>query len=56
LIFGNSLADEYAALAEEASFTKRELAQVARNGWEVADVSAVTRQSVIAEIERLANL
>jgi hypothetical protein len=29
---------------------------VARNGWEVADVSAATRQSMVAEIERIANL
>lgn len=56
LVFGNALTDEYAALAQSAGFTKAELAQVARNGWEVADVSATTRQSVIAEIQRLAKL
>jgi adenosine deaminase len=56
LVFGNSLTDEYVALAEEGAFTKAELAHVARNGWEVADVSAEMRQSMIAEIERLAKL
>lgn len=56
LIFGNSLAGEYAALAEEGGFTKAELAHVARSGWEVADVTPAMRQSMIAEIERLAKL
>jgi adenosine deaminase len=56
LIFGNSVAGEYRALAAEAGFAHAELARVARNGWEVADVSVTTRQSMIAEIDRLAKL
>jgi adenosine deaminase len=56
LVFANSLSDEYVALATEGGFTRAELAHVARNGWEIADVSAATRQSMIAEIERLAKL
>lgn len=56
LVFGNSLNGEYASLASDAGFTKAELAQVARNGWEVAEVSSATRQSRIAEIDRLAKL
>ncbi|MEO7798316.1 MAG: adenosine deaminase [Opitutaceae bacterium] len=56
LVFGNSVTDEYAALATEGGFTTAELAQVARSGWEVADVAAAARQSVVAEIERLAKL
>jgi adenosine deaminase len=53
LVFGNSVTDEYQALATEAGFTRAELAQVARNGWEIADLPGATRQSMIAEIARL---
>lgn len=53
LCFANSLNEEYTALALELNFTRTELAQVARNGWEVADVPAATRQSALAEIDRL---
>lgn len=56
LILGNSLTDEYRVLATEGNFTQTELAQVARNGWEVALVPPATRQQMIAEIERLAKL
>ena len=38
LCFANTLNEEYAALAAEGGFTRAELAQVARNGWRVADV------------------
>jgi adenosine deaminase len=54
LVFGNRLNDEYAALADEAGFSKAELARLAKNGWEVADVPAATRAAMIAEIDRLA--
>ncbi len=53
LSFGNSLIEEYSALAVELNFTRAELAQVARNGWAVADVSEATRKAALAEIERL---
>jgi adenosine deaminase len=53
LVFANTLNGEYAALAAEAGFTRGELAQLARNGWEVADVPAATRSAMIAEIDRL---
>jgi adenosine deaminase len=54
LCFANTLNDEYTALALELNFTRAELAQVARNGWAVADVSAETRSAALSEIERLA--
>lgn len=54
LVFANTLNGEYAALAAEAGFTRAELAQLARNGWEVASVPAATRVAMIAEIDRLA--
>jgi adenosine deaminase len=53
LCFANSLVEEYEALASELNFTRAELAQVARNGWEVADVPAPTRRTMMAEIERV---
>jgi adenosine deaminase len=55
LVFANTVIDEYAALAAEAGFTRTELARVAKNGWEVADVPPATRAAMIAEIDRLAS-
>jgi adenosine deaminase len=54
LCFANSVIEEYTALAAELGFTKAELAQVARNGWAVADVSPATRAAALAEIAQLA--
>ena len=54
LCFANTISDEYSALAREGGFTRAELARIARNGWEVADVSEKARRQRIAEIERLA--
>lgn len=53
LNFANTVNDEYAALAGELGFSRAELAQVARNGWEVADVRADEKQKALAEITRL---
>ena len=53
LSFGNSLNEEYTALALELNFTRAELAQVARNGWAVADVPEAIRNAALAEIDRL---
>jgi adenosine deaminase len=53
LTFANTVNDEYAALATELNFSRKELAHVARNGWEVASVDHAARRRVLAEIERL---
>ncbi len=53
LNFANTVNDEYAALAGELSFTRAELARVAKNGWEVADVGEDARKRAMGEIERL---
>lgn len=53
LCFANSIAEEYETLARELDFTCAELAQVARNGWAVADVSRSARQAALDEISRL---
>lgn len=54
LVFANTLNGEYAALAAEAGFSHAGLAQLARNGWDVADVPPAVRTAMIAEIDRLA--
>lgn len=51
LNFANTVNDEYAALAGDLNFTRAELAEVARNGWAVADVPAEWREKMQAEIE-----
>ena len=56
LCFANAMNDEYASLAKELNFTRAELAQVARNGWGVADVSAAKRKAALDEIDRLVKL
>jgi adenosine deaminase len=53
LCFANTILEEYEALAHELNFTAAELAQVARNGWEVASVPPETRRAQIATIDRL---
>ena len=53
LCFGNSITEEYEALENELTFSAAELAQVARNGWSVADVSAELRQNMLAEIDKI---
>jgi adenosine deaminase len=53
LCFANSITDEYLTLASELTFTHAELAQVARNGWEIADVPVGTRKVALETITRL---
>ena len=54
LCFANSITEEYETLAAELAFTRTELAQVARNGWEIAAVPPATRAAMIATIDRIA--
>lgn len=49
--FGNTIEDEYAALSASLHFTHHELAQVARNGFDVALVDANKRAQWIAEVD-----
>lgn len=51
--FGNTLSDEYAALAMHAGFTRADLARVARNGFEVAQMPDETKRDALAELGRL---
>ncbi len=49
--FGNTVEDEYAALNASLHFTHHELAQIAKNGFEVALVDEATRAKWIAELD-----
>lgn len=53
MCFANSLTDEYNALVSDLTFNRTEIAQVARSGWDVADVPVETRKAMIDEIARL---
>jgi adenosine deaminase len=53
LVFANSLTDEYVALAEELAFSREELGQVAKNGFDVSQLPKAEKESYIAEIDRL---
>ncbi|HUR60020.1 MAG TPA: adenosine deaminase family protein [Opitutaceae bacterium] len=53
LCFANTVNEEYETLAKELTFTRAELAQVARNGWDIADVAPATRKKMVADIDRI---
>jgi adenosine deaminase len=52
--FGNTVEDEYAALARDLGFTPLELGRLAKNGFEVALVDEATRAQWMAEVDQLA--
>jgi adenosine deaminase len=49
--FGNSMNDEYVALAERGGFRPAELVRIARNGFEVALLSAEQKRPWLAELD-----
>jgi adenosine deaminase len=51
--FGNTLVDEYEALADHLGFTAVELAGIARNGFEVGAMPEDHRRRALADIESL---
>ncbi len=51
--FGNTVNDEYVALAEQAKFTRRELVQLARNGFEVALMSESQKQPWLEQLNAI---
>jgi adenine deaminase len=52
MLFGNSLNGEYLALAQEAGFTPAELTQLARNGFQVADLPTEEKQKYLLSLEQ----
>jgi adenosine deaminase len=51
--FGNSLEEEYHALAQDLGFTREELGQLAKSGFEVAQLDVATRAKWSAEVDAL---
>jgi adenosine deaminase len=51
--FGNTIENEYAALSSSLNFSHEELAQIAKNGFEVAQVDTATRARWMAEVDTL---
>ena len=52
--FGNTLTDEYVAMERDMQLSPAQLAQVARNGFEVALMDDASRATCLAEIDELA--
>ena len=51
LSFGNRINDEYVALGERGGFSRRELVQIARNGFEVALMPEAQKQPWLAQLD-----
>jgi adenosine deaminase len=51
--FGSSLVDEYVALADYCGFTRKELARLARNGFEVALMTDAQKQPWCDELDAI---
>lgn len=51
--FGNRLTDEYEALAEHLFFSQAELAQIAKNGFDMADLDESERDQALSAIDQL---
>jgi adenine deaminase len=53
--FGNRINDEYVALAERSGFDRRELIQIARNGFEVALMPEASKRPWLEQLAGMAN-
>ena len=53
LVFGNTLTDEFLALADHRGFTRSELIQLAGHGFDVALISAAERARFLAELNAI---
>jgi adenosine deaminase len=51
--FGNSLTEDYTALVAGVGFSRREVVQVARNGWELALLPPEMKAPHLAELARI---
>lgn len=54
LVFGNTLTDEYVALATEAGFTRAELVQLARNGFDAGTMNTERKGAAYRELDGIA--
>ncbi|AOS45780.1 Aminodeoxyfutalosine deaminase [Lacunisphaera limnophila] len=55
ITFGNRINDEYVVLADRSGFTRRELVQIARNGFEVALMPAEQKQPWLDQLDGIAD-
>ena len=53
MVFGNSLSEEYAALAMDTGLSRAELGQIAANGFAVADLPAAVKAGYLARLREL---
>ena len=53
-MFGNTLSEEYYALHQDLDFTKRELIQIARNGFEIALWDEDSKRAYMNELDAMA--
>lgn len=51
--FGNTLTDDYVALSEQRGFTRRELVQLARNGFELALLNEAPKAQCLAQLDAI---
>lgn len=51
--FGNTITDEYIALAERCGFNRRELVQLARNGFEVALLPDAQKKAWLEQLDAI---
>jgi adenosine deaminase len=54
LVFGNTLTDEYVALATDAGFTRAELVQLARNGFDAGTMNPERKGAALRELDGIA--
>ena len=55
MVFGNSLNEEYAALAMDPGLSRRELAQIAANGFAVADLPADVKGAYLSRLREISD-
>jgi adenosine deaminase len=55
LCFANTVNEEYSAISHGLGFTRKELARIARNGFEVASMTAGTKQPWLDQLDVILN-
>ncbi len=53
--FGNTVTDEYAAVAKRSGFSRGELVRLARNGFEVALLSEAQKKPWLDQLDTMGN-
>lgn len=53
LCFANTLSEEYLAVSQALGFSRRELAQIARHGWEIALLPEEKKRPFLAQLDAI---